>query len=90
MANLIIRGLPIKLLEMTSFIMQPLKHKFTDPEDGNVIDETKTQIESPYRITFNYMLFIKNKAFGYVRLRKKGRIKRKLVRKLIKRGNVTD
>ena len=62
-ANLIIRGLPIKLLEMTSFIMQPLKHKFIDPENGNVIDETKIQNES-YLITFNYMLFIKNKAYN--------------------------
>lgn len=88
-ANLIVKGLPINLTEMLVFLNQPLRHKFIDPQDGNIIDELKNK-NSIYCIYFNYVIFIKNKSFGFVRLRKKGRIKRKLVRKLIKRGKVTD
>ena len=87
--NLIVRGLPTNLSEMLVFINQPLRHKFIDPEDGSIIDESKIKVGG-YRIKFNYIIFIKNKAFGFVRLRQKGRIKRKLVRKLTKRGKITD
>jgi hypothetical protein len=75
---------------MLAFIKQPLRYKFIDPSDGLVIDESRDKIENQYRVNFNYIIFIKNKAFGFVRLRQKGRIKRKLIRKLIKRHDVTD
>ena len=88
-ANLLVKGIPLNLPEMLSLLNQPLKHKFMNPASEKVVDETKsTAIFHPIR--FNYFIFAKNKAFGYVRLKQKGRIKRKLVRKIIKINNVTD
>jgi hypothetical protein len=86
---LFINGTPIHLLEMLRTLNQRIEHPFVDPTKHFVIDESSKR--SPL-VTFKipYIFFSANVAFVPVKTRKRGRIKRKLRRRLTIKNRVTD
>jgi len=82
-----VRGVPLHLDVFLNMLSRPLSHSFLDPTTGTVFDETKG---SKFPINLNRMFFTTPKPFGYQKTRKKGRVKRKIRRKLTKLNNVID
>tara|TARA_B110000046_G_C12929201_1_gene370700 strand:- start:430 stop:930 length:501 start_codon:yes stop_codon:yes gene_type:complete len=82
-----VRGVPLHLDIFLDMLYRPLSHVFVDPIASVAIDETKGPKSL---ININKMDFISLKPFGYQKTRKKGRIKRKIRRKLTKLNSVID
>lgn len=83
----IIKKTPLFFLEMINFFNSPIPYKFPDPTEERMIEETPTD---HLWIKFSYFVFLKNYNFSNNRVKKKGRIKRKIFRKLILINKVID
>lgn len=79
---LIVKGIPMFLPEMLGALNQRASHKFLDPHTNVLFDETDKRV-LPQIIKIPYFFFLRNEAFSPVKLSRKGRIKRKLQRKII-------
>lgn len=82
-----IKSVPTFLLEIINFLNQPISHKFLNPCTNKVIEETVTK--SFYLKIFN-IIFLNNKSFSINKIKKKGRIKRKIIRKVILENKLID
>ena len=87
-----INGTPIELDALLTMLFKPLTHSFTNPISKKNINEVDprvlrrtSKIIDPIFIQFNAI-----KAFGTQKLPKRGRIKRKIRRKLVKLVNLVD
>ena len=78
---------PIMLQEIILNLTTPLIKPLKNPLTLKVIDEDQS---SQFRFIFLYFFFQKSKNFGTFKLRRKGRVKRRIIRKLIKINNVLD
>lgn len=87
--HLMVKGAPIFLNEILLTLNQRIDHKFINPIDNQTIDEISPFSPFVY-VTFSYFTFYNNKAFVIVRGKKKGRIKRKLLRKLVASNRIVD
>jgi diacylglycerol kinase len=84
---LIVNNNPVFLLEMLNTINVPIVHKFYDPFSQTAIEEKKPDISM---IKFLYFIFLENINFSNNKVRKKGRIKRKILRKLVLKDKLVD
>jgi hypothetical protein len=84
---LIVKNNPVFLLEIINFFNLPISHKFTDPSTGEVIEEKTT---TPKLIKFLYFIFLENKNFSNNKEKKRGRVKRKITRKLVLSNKIVD
>jgi hypothetical protein len=83
-----IYGVPLYLLEILNTMNRPTSHIFYDPvTEKNISDTAKTN-QTTARVV--YFFFIKNVPFVVQRSRKKGRIKRKIRRKLVAKNKLID
>jgi hypothetical protein len=82
-----IKGIPVYLLEIINFLNQPIVHKFINPYTNKIVEETTLKTFS-LRI-INIVLF-KNKSFCINKTKKKGRVKRKIIRKIILENKLID
>jgi hypothetical protein len=83
-----IQGVPLYLLEILNSMNRPSTHVFYDPvTEKNISDTAKTGCITARAV---YFFFIKNVPFVIQRSRKKGRIKRKIRRKLIAKNKIID
>jgi len=84
---LTIKNNPIYLFEFLKNLNSPIVHKFFNPYD-------KTLIEDTVNATFNtksiYFIFYKNTSYSTLKTKKRGRIKRKISRKLILKNQLID
>jgi hypothetical protein len=71
------------ITNLTTPLIKPLKNPLT----LKTIDEDQL---SQFRFVFLFFFFQKSKNFGTFKLRRKGRVKRRIIRKLIKINNVLD
>jgi hypothetical protein len=83
----LIRKSPSFFLEMINVLNTPIIHKFTDPFSDKLIEERKMK-KNIFNIT--YFIFFKNIDFSNNKIRKKGRIKRKITRKVILSSGLID
>ena len=81
------RGVPVYLELLLSTLFRPLSHPFTDPIVGSIIDETQDEKNN---INVSSIMFINIKPFGSQKAKKKGRVKRKIRRKLVRLNSVID
>ena len=81
------RGVPVYLELLLSTLFRPLSHPFTDPIAGSIIDETQDEKNN---INVSSIMFINIKPFGSQKAKKKGRVKRKIRRKLVRLNSVID
>ena len=81
------RGTPVLIDLLLQVLYQPISHPMRDPLTGRFIDETDNWIQN---LKISEVMFSRPKPFGYLKTRKKGRIKRKIRRKIIRSSNVVD
>lgn len=79
--------MPVFLLEIVNFLNQPISHKFLNPYTNKVIEETNTKL---YHLKIFNIIFLNNKNFSTNKIKKKGRIKRKIIRKVILENKLID
>ena len=78
---------PLMLQEIITNLTTPLIKPLKNPLTLKTIDEDQL---SQFRFVFLFFFFQKSKNFGTFKLRRKGRVKRRIIRKLIKINNVLD
>lgn len=84
---LIIKKIPVFINEILNFFNTPIAHKFLNPIDGKEIEETEVNYT---HLKFLYFLFLENKNFSKNKIAQKGRIKRKILRKVIFENKIVD
>jgi hypothetical protein len=84
---LFIKNNPVFLLEIINFLNTPIAYKFVDPHEPRTIEETE---KSPYLVKILYFIFLNNRDFSKNKKRKQGRVKRKILRKLVFQNRVID
>lgn len=81
------RGVPVLIDLLLQVLYQPISHPMRDPLTGRFIDETDNWVQN---LKISEVMFSRPKPFGYLKTRKRGRIKRKIRRKIIRSSNVVD
>lgn len=84
---LTVKSTPLYLNEIINFLNTPIAHKFIDPIRNDFIEEDQ---DIPFILKFHYFVFIQNKNFTRNKLPSKGRIKRKILRKIIFQNKIID
>jgi len=84
---LFVKKTPLILNEMINFFNLPIAHKFLNPIDNKFIEEGANNF---IWIKFLYFVFIENKSFCKNKLAQKGRIKRKVLRKVTFENKIID
>lgn len=84
---LIVKKNPVLLLETINFFNTPIAHKFSDPVENRIIEESD---RDSIRFRFLHFIFIENKDFSNNRKPQRGRIKRKILRKLVFENKIVD
>ena len=75
------RGVPVLIDLLLHVLYKPIAHPMRDPLTGVMIDETDNR---PRDLKISELTFVNPKPFGYLKPRKRGRIKRKIRRKIIR------
>ena len=84
---LIIKKTPIFISEIVNFFNLPIAHKFLNPIEQKIIEELPND---SLNIKFLYFIFSENKNFSKNKLAQKGRIKRKILRKVTFENKIVD
>lgn len=82
-----IRGIPIFLPEYLRHMQRPIAHLFTNPVTGEVINEVEN---TSYEINSLGIKFDNGKPNCVQKIKKAGRLKRKISRKLTRLCNISD
>lgn len=91
--GLITKGVPVNLDKLLTAIFKPLSHPFTNPLTGEIINEsdlTSPRKKEKGNIGISSVTFFAPKPFSYQKTRKRGRIKRKIQRRLVRMNKVID
>jgi len=81
------RGVPVHFSLLLATLFRPLAHPFVDPLTGTTVDETQG---SKGIINMSALFFLTSKPFGTQKTKKKGRVKRKIRRKLVRSNSIID
>ena len=84
---LIIKKTPLFVNELINFLNTPIAHKYINPIDQKIIDES---VNRYLAIRFSYFIFTENKNFSKNKTPAKGRIKRKILRKITFENKIID
>lgn len=86
-STFVIKRIPIYLSEIMSTLFRPgvtiYKHPFSI---NRMVDDKQTV----HQFRFNSILFVNNKPYGYMKARLRGRLKRKISRKIILKNRILD
>lgn len=85
--SLIIKKTPVFLIEIINLLNSPIAHKFIDPVDNKIIEEDENDA---LLIKFSYFIFLQSIDFSLNKGKKRGRIKRKILRKIVFENKITD
>lgn len=85
--NVIVNKNPVDIPVFFSTLFAPIISPFQDPYKEEVIEETP---QNKFNIFVNYLFFKNCHPFHKKKLKKKGRIKRKILRKLVFENKVID
>jgi hypothetical protein len=78
---------PTLVSEVFKFLINPLPSPFFDPISNQTILEDD---KSSYRININYIYFLKTISYTSMKKRQKGRLKRKIAKKVISKNRIVD
>lgn len=82
-----IRSIPTYLAELVNTLNTPIIHKFLTPFNDKLFEDSSLN-QNIFNI--NYFIFLKNIDFSNNKIRKKGRIKRKITRKIFMENSIID
>ena len=86
-AHVHVKGIPLFLDTLLNMLFQPLTHPVKDPFTDAIIDET---LDVQRNIKVTGITFIHPKPYGFYKQKKKGRVKRKIRRRVMKANRVID
>ena len=81
------KGLPLFLETLINMLYQPIAHPFQNPLTKKTITEAKNK---PRDLKISELTFTHSKPYGSMKLKKRGRIKRKVRRRVMKANWVVD
>ena len=85
--NLIVRGLPFNLAQLIKVLATPISYSVSNPlRQGEIFTDTASR----FNLQIWLVHFTKTSFFGKTKLKKKGRLKRKVARKIIMNNKLTD
>ena len=85
--NLFLVSSPTMFTEMVNFLFEPLPKPFKNPFTSKIINESNYRYKYFY---LKYIYILKNTPYNYLKDKKRGRIKRKVLRRLVKVNQKTD
>jgi hypothetical protein len=85
--NVVVRHNPVDLVSFFTSINSPIIAPFRDPYNESLIEETNSR---KFLIKFNYFIFKDCVPYHKRKMKKKGRIKRKILRKLVIENKLVD
>ena len=88
--GVITRGVPLHIDAMLSSLFKPLSHPFLNPLTGETINEADSEKVKSKNIFINSILFLAPRPHAIQKTRKRGRIKRKIRRKLVRTNSLID
>lgn len=83
---LFVKRTPVYLQELLATIHNPVINFYKNPFGDDTINESILDI----KFYFYYFMFITTKPYGFVKTRKKGRVKRKILKRVISINRLTD
>lgn len=83
---LLVKRTPLYLTETLTTINSPVIVNYKHPFNSTHVDEMKF---SNY-FFYHYFIFFNTKAYGFMKGRKKGRVKRKITKRIVKINRLTD
>ena len=83
---LMVKRTPIYLTEILSTINSPVIVNYKHPFNSDNIDEMRFS----RHFFYHYFIFFNTKAYGFMKSKKKGRIKRKITKRIVKINRLTD
>ena len=85
--NLIVRGLPFNLAQLIKVLATPISYNISNPlRHGEVFTDSASQ----FNLQIWLVHFTKTFFFGKTKLKKKGRLKRKVARKIVMNNKLVD
>ena len=88
--GLVTRGVPVHIDSMIKALFRPLSHSFLNPLNGNLINETVNGQAIKSNIFIDSVLFLSPSPQFFQKTRKRGRIKRKIRRKIVRLASLVD
>lgn len=85
--NIVLKKSPYLLNEVLNKLFQPLNHRFVNPLTGAVVDEIT---HKPQQFNINLIFFKKTIPYSIQKTTKKGRLKRKIFRQIVRKNNILD
>lgn len=83
----LIKNNPVNFLELINNLNQPIVHNFLNPFSGHVFKDSFT---NNLKFSFNFFIFFKNQPYTFLKKKKNGRVKRKILRKIIIENKLVD
>lgn len=83
---LMVKRTPLYLTEILSTINSPVVANYKNPFNSDIVDEMRIT----KNFFYHYFIFFNTRAYGYMKTRKKGRIKRKITKRVVKINRLTD
>jgi len=84
---LTIKGIPTNLPQYIRTLLSPINHYLIDPTTNVVHDEIT---KKPFEFNFHSIFFLKSLHMSNMKLKKRGRVKRKILRKLVLKNKLSD
>lgn len=85
--TIFLKRMPVLVSEVFKFLLSPLPSPFQDPITNQQVIEEGTGVHS-FRIW--YLYFLKTVSYTSMKGRQKGRVKRKIAKKVISKNRITD
>jgi hypothetical protein len=83
---LFVQKIPLYLQEILSTLNNPVVSLYKHPFGDEIIDENNFRNE----FYFDYFFFLNNKSYGFMKTRKRGRVKRKILKRIVAVNRLTD
>jgi len=84
--KLLVKRTPLYFKDMLSIINNPVITRYKHPFTGINVDEKKLNVQ----FFFSMFIFINSKSYSFLKTRKRGRIKRKITKRLVKINSIID
>jgi len=88
--SLYVRGSPKNFPELIRVLRKPFTHTYTNPFTKLQVDETTVQSPHFPRFKFIQLFFVKLTPFGKMKTKPRGRLKRRIRKKIVKMNNIPD
>lgn len=85
--NIVLKRAPYLLHEVLNKLFQPLNHRFVNPLTGAMVDEVDG-VATTFNI--NAVFFKKSIPYTTQKTSKKGRLKRKIFRQIVRKNRILD